>query len=54
VVEIIGEYKEGLTEEDIQTRIMFAAPSLENTTSMLLAAEKVYVRLPEPYCHWLS
>ena len=38
--EIIGEYK-GLIQEDIQACILFATKSLENTTFMPLAVEKV-------------
>jgi len=40
VAEIIGEYK-GLTQEDIQACILFATKSLEDTTFMPLAVEKV-------------
>ena len=38
VAEIIAEYK-GLTQEDVQACILFAAKSLENTTFMPLAME---------------
>jgi uncharacterized protein (DUF433 family) len=38
--DIIGEYK-GLTQEDIQACILFATKSLEDTTFMPLAVEKV-------------
>jgi uncharacterized protein (DUF433 family) len=40
VADIIGEYK-GLTQEDIQACILFATKSLEDTTFMPLAVEKV-------------
>ena len=39
-VEIIHEYK-GLTQEDVRACVLFATKSLENTTFMPLAAEKV-------------
>jgi uncharacterized protein (DUF433 family) len=38
--EIIHEYK-GLTQEDVRACVLFATKSLENTTFMPLAAEKV-------------
>jgi uncharacterized protein (DUF433 family) len=40
VADIIGEYK-GLAQEDIQACILFATKSLEDTTFMPLAVEKV-------------
>ena len=39
VTEIVSEYK-GLTKEDIQSCILFATKSLENTTFMPLAVEQ--------------
>jgi uncharacterized protein (DUF433 family) len=39
-MEILAEY-DGLTQEDIQACLLFAARALENTTFMPLVAERV-------------
>lgn len=39
-LEILAEY-DGLTQEDIQACLLFAARALENTTFMPLVAERV-------------